>query len=583
MAIPSQFIDELLARCDIVDVISDYVSLSLKGGSYWGLCPFHGERTPSFHVLADRQMYHCFGCSKGGGVISFVMEVENLPYPEAVRLLAKRVGMEFPEEGNDQSRKRRARLLQLSKDAARFFHGKLYEQAGEAGLAYLQSRGLTKATITRFGLGFAPDSWDGLLSAMGALGYEKSELIEAGLAVSGQKGRIYDRFRGRVMFPIIDLRGDVIGFGGRILGEGTPKYLNSPDSMIFNKSQNLFALNLAKNTKLGRIVLTEGYMDTIALYQAGFDCAVASLGTAFTPQHARHLSRFTQEVLIAYDADEAGMAAAKRAIPLLEKAGLKVKVLQMTGAKDPDEYIKNFGRDRFAQLMDQSEDHIEFLLAQIQGKYNLNEDSQKISFAREAAESLSTLASPVEREVYAGRVAEAAGVDKAAILQEIQRAFQRKAKKEKQKQARKDHLPTQLVQPKFRELRYENMRSARAEEGIVRLLMLDESLLEEAGQIQSERFSSPFLGKIFELILRRHKEQLSIKLGALAEELSPDELSHLAAVLAKPEALHRGKQALQEYWHTVEREAISKAGEESDDSLRMVQEALKKIKGMGDV
>ena len=383
MAIPSSFKDELVARSDIVDVVSDYVTLTPKGGSYWGLCPFHGEKTPSFHVLPDRQLYHCFGCGKGGGVVSFVMEMENLPFLDALRLLAKRAGMEFPEGDLDESsRRKRNRLLNLNKEAARFFHSQLHSPVGQPGLDYLQRRGLSKGIMTRFGLGFAPDSWDSLIRAMAQKGYEKRDLLDAGLAVSNQKGSIYDRFRNRVMFPIIDLRGDVIGFGGRVLGEGTPKYLNSPDTPVFNKSRNLFALNLAKNTKLGRIVLTEGYMDTISLYQAGFDCAVASLGTSLTADHAKLLSRFTKEVVICYDADSAGVQAANRAIPMLEKTGLKVKVLRVTGAKDPDEFLRSFGRDAFARLLDQSENYVEYNLRQLQSGYDLTDPLQKAEFAR---------------------------------------------------------------------------------------------------------------------------------------------------------------------------------------------------------
>ena len=381
MAIPSSFIDDLVARSDIVDVVSDYVKLTPKGGSYWGLCPFHGEKTPSFHVRADQQNYHCFGCGKGGGVISFVMEVENLPYLDALRLLAKRAGVEFPEQNMDQrSRRKRARLLELNKEAARFFHSQLHGPAGRQGLEYLQRRGLSRGIMTRFGLGFAPDNWDSLIRAMAQKGYEKGDLLEAGLAVSSQKGRIYDRFRGRVMFPIIDLRGDVIGFGGRVMGDGAPKYLNSPDSPVFNKSRNLFALNLAKNTKLGRIVLTEGYMDTISLYQAGFDCAVASLGTSLTADHAKLLSRFTKEVVICYDADSAGIQAANRAIPLLEKTGLKVRVVRVHGAKDPDEFLKKFGPDAFAKLLDQSENYVNYNLRQLQEKYDLTDPIQPVSY-----------------------------------------------------------------------------------------------------------------------------------------------------------------------------------------------------------
>jgi DNA primase len=584
MAIPTQFIDDLVARCDIVDVVSDYVTLTPKGGSYWGLCPFHGEKTSSFHVVPDRQNYHCFGCGKGGGVLSFVMEMEHLPFPDAVRLLSKRAGMEFPEdELNDQFRKHRDRLLTLNKEAARYFHTKLYEPVGASALSYLQNRGLSKGTITRFGLGYAQDGWDKLLTAMGHLGYDKKDLLDAGLAVSGQKGKIYDRFRDRVIFPIIDLRGSVIGFGGRVLDNSTPKYLNSSDTVIFNKSQNLFALNLAKNSKMGRIILTEGYMDTIALYQAGFDCAVASLGTAFTPYHARLLSRYTKEVIIAYDSDTAGVSAAHRAIPHLEKSGLKVKVLQIVGAKDPDEYIKAYGRESFAQLLNRSEDHIEYILSQIKQKYHLEEDTQKIEFAREAAEMISSLVSPVEREVYAGRVSTIAEIDKDAVLQEVTRAYKRKLSQIKKKQERKNLLPSEQAQPKSRELKYNNLRSARAEEGILRLLLLDETLFHEIEDLSSDCFSSSYLSKIFSILCERRKADRSIQLGALADELTPEELSHLAAILEKPEVLNHGKQALADYRAIIEREHITKAGESDEQLLLAAREKYQKTKSMGDV
>lgn len=567
MAIPSRFIDELVARSDIVDVVSEYVRLTPKSGSFWGLCPFHGEKTPSFHVVADRQIYHCFGCGKGGGVISFLMEIENLSFPDAVHVLAKKAGMQVPEdEESGEYRRRKDRLLLLNKEAARFFHQSLYREEGKSALDYIQARGLSRKTITNFGLGFAPNGWEHLLSSMGKLGYEKSELIESGLAVTGQKGRIYDRFRDRIIFPIINLHGDVIGFGGRILGEGTPKYLNSPDTIIFNKSQNLFALNLAKASKFGRIILTEGYMDTIALHQAGFDSAVASLGTAFTAYHARLLSRYTKEVIIAYDSDDAGVSAASRAIPLLEKAGLKVKVLRIKGAKDPDECIKAYGRESFLQLLDRSEDHIEYSLAQIQQKYRLEEDEQRIDFAREAAEMISQLRSPVEREVYAGRVSEVAGIEKDAVMQEVAGDFKRRSAREKKKKERQDHLPVQNAQPQSRELRYKDLRSAKAEEGIIRLLLLDDTLFDYVKDMEPELFSSSFLRKIFEMLLMRLEEGQSIHIGSLANTLTPEESAHLIAIMEKPEALEHRMQAMKDYRSVVEREHKKKVGE-TDEAL----------------
>ncbi len=564
MAIPSAFIDELVARSDIVDVVSDYVSLSPKGGSYWGLCPFHGEKTASFHVLPDRQLYHCFGCSKGGGVVSFVMELENLPYLDALRLLAKRAGMEFPEGDLDESgRRRRTRLLELNKQAARYFHSQLHSPAGREGLDYLRGRGLSKGIMTRFGLGFAPESWDSLTKAMTAKGFGKADLLDAGLAVSGKKGGVYDRFRNRVMFPIIDLRGDVIGFGGRVLGDGTPKYLNSPDTPVFNKSRNLFALNLAKTTKLGRIVLTEGYMDTISLYQAGFDCAVASLGTALTPDHAKLLSRFTKEVVICYDADSAGVQAANRAIPLLEKTGLKVRVLRVNGAKDPDEFLRKYGPDAFARLLDQSENYVEYNLGQLKSKYDLTDPVQKTEFARAAAEMLAGLDSPVEREVYAGQLSELTGVGKEALLQEIQRARNQHLRSAKKKQARRDMTPVTQVQPKARQMRYENPRSARAEEGILRLLLLDGSLLREADGLEPDQFSSPYLGKIYAVLRRHIQEGRTVQLGMLEGELDRDEIELLADILRQPEALENGKRAMADYRAILDTEQMKRGADDA--------------------
>lgn len=580
MAIPSAFIDELVARSDIVDVVSDYVSLSPKGGSYWGLCPFHGEKTASFHVLPDRQLYHCFGCGKGGGVVSFVMELENLPYLDALRLLAKRAGMEFPEGDLDESgRRRRARLLQLNKEAARYFHSQLHSPAGREGLEYLRGRGLSKGIMTRFGLGFAPESWDSLTKAMADKGFAKGDLLDAGLAVSGKKGGVYDRFRNRVMFPIIDLRGDVIGFGGRVLGDGTPKYLNSPDTPVFNKSRNLFALNLAKTTKLGRIVLTEGYMDTISLYQAGFDCAVASLGTALTADHAKLLSRFTKEVVICYDADAAGVQAANRAIPMLEKTGLKVRVLRVSGAKDPDEFIRKYGPDAFARLLDQSENYVEYNLGQLQSKYDLTDPVQKTEFARAAAEMLAGLDSPVEREVYAGQLSELTGVGKTALLQEIQRSRNQRMRSAKRKQARRDMTPVTQVQPKARQMRYENPRSARAEEGILRLLILDGSLLRETEGLEPDQFSSPYLGKIYEVLRRRIREGRALQLGMLEGELDRDEIELLADILRQPEALENGKSAMADYRAILDTEQM-KRGADDEAALLVAREKYRQKKSI---
>ena len=583
MAVPSEFIDELVARSDIVDVVSDYVRLTQKGGSYWGLCPFHGEKTASFHVVPDRQLYHCFGCGKGGGVISFVMEMENLPYLDALRLLAKRANLEFPEGDVDETaRRRRGRLLALNKEAARYFHSQLWSPIGEEGLNYLRRRGLSKGTLTRFGLGYAPESWDSLINTMTQKGFSKSDLLEAGLAVSNKKGGIYDRFRDRVMFPIIDLRGDVIGFGGRVLGDGTPKYLNSPDTPVFNKSRNLFALNLAKNTKLGRIVLTEGYMDTISLYQAGFDCAVASLGTSLTADHAKLLSRFTKEVVICYDSDQAGVQAADRAIPLLEKTGLKVRVLRVTGAKDPDEYIKTYGPEAFGRLLDRSENYMEYNLDQLESKYDLNDPVQKAEYARAAAEMLARLDSPVEQEVFAAQVSQRTGVGKDAVLQEIKQARNRSLRAAKRKQDRRDLSPLNQIQPRDRQLRYDNPRSARAEEGILRLLMMDATLIGELTGLEPEDFSSSHLGHIYDVLRSRLTAGRSAQLGALEGELTPEETSLLAEILRQPANLAGAAQALADYRAVMAREKWKGQADVDEATLLAARDTIRKKNQIGD-
>ena len=572
MAIPDRFLDELIARTDIVDLVSESVRLTKKGRNYWGLCPFHSEKTPSFSVSADKQIYKCFGCGKGGGAINFVMELDNLPFRDAVALLAKRAGLEVPDSGYSAGAKeRREKLLAINKQAARAFHRWLYAPEGVEGLAYLQRRGLSRRTLTSFGLGFAPNRWDALIQELGQQGYDKRDLLDAGLAVNNQDGRIYDRFRNRVMFPIIDIRGEVIGFGGRVMDDSTPKYLNSPDTPVYNKSRNVFALNIAKKSKAGRVILTEGYMDTISLHQAGFDSAVASLGTSLTPEHAQLLSRYFPEAIIAYDGDGAGVSAAQRAIPLLERAGMKVRVLRVTGAKDPDEFIKQFGRDAFLRLLDQSENQVDYRLEQIRKKYDLSDDSPKVGFLQEAAQLLSSLPSAVEREIYGRHAAETAGVSPEAVAQEVKKAFQRRLRKEQKQQERRDLTPAIQLQPKSRGLRYENIRSARAEEGVLRLLLLDPSLHRELTQLRPEEFSSPLLGKAYALLLRRAEEGLSTQLSLLAGELTGEEMDHLTQVASSPESMANSRQSLADYIAVIRAEAIKRSGASGNDLLLAAQ------------
>ena len=532
MAFPAAFIDELLARNPIEDVVGQYVTLRRAGANMFGLCPFHGEKTASFSVAPDKGIYYCFGCHKGGGAINFMMEVEGLTYPDAVRSLAKRVGMEVPEDEQYQSRYRQQeRLWALNKEAARFFHSQLYAPVGEKGLQYVQKRGLSKAILTQFGVGFAPDSWNSLVDAMRKKGYTDQELKDADL-VGEKNGRIYDRFRNRVMFPIIDVRGNVIGFGGRVLDDGTPKYLNTSETIIFNKRKNLFGLNLAKKSKFGYLILVEGNIDVVTLHQYGFDCAVASLGTSLTEEHATLLSRYTEQVVLTYDGDEAGQRAAKRAIPMLEKVGIRVKVLKMRDAKDPDEFLHKFGPDAFKLLLEESSNRVEYQLSAILAKYDLKQDDQKIRYVQETAELLCTLDSSVKREVYGTRVAEKAGITPEAMKLEIGKAYKRRVSKEKKQQEKIDLAPAQALQPKLRTVRYQNMKSAMAEEAIIGKALRQPTLLSAALQLSGQDFSVPLLGSVYDQLRARYDRGLEVSLGVIAD-LSAEEMSHIAGVMQR--------------------------------------------------
>ena len=534
MPFPPSFLDELAARNPIEEVVGQYVNLKRSGSNLFGLCPFHGEKTPSFSVSPDKGIYYCFGCHKGGSVINFEMEIEGLSYPDAVRALANRAGMTVPEDEQYQSRYRRQeRLWALNKEAARFFHASLFQPEGAAGLEYAGKRGMPKSTLTKFGIGFAPDSWDALCKAMEAKGYTQEELRASGLvSVSQKNGHIYDRFRNRLMFPIIDVRGNVIGFGGRVMDNSTPKYLNSPETEIFNKRKNLFALNLAKKTRLGYLILVEGYMDAVALHQYGFDCAVASLGTSLTEEHASLLARYTQQVILIYDGDEAGQNATQRAIPMLEKAGLQVKVLKMRDAKDPDEYLRKFGADRFRILLEESSNRVEYQLKAIQKKYDLNIDEERVNFITEAADFVSTLVSAVQREVYGNRAAEAAKISPEAMKIEVQKAYKRRLSREKRKQEKIDLAPARNLQTQSRQIRYDNVKSAAAEERVVAAVMKEPALLSEIPELTPEEFSAPILAKVFSQQLQRHKEGQDATLTGLTDFTS-EEMAHIAGILQR--------------------------------------------------
>ena len=581
MAFPESFIDELLARNPIEDVVGQHVNLRRSGANLFGICPFHGEKTASFSVAPDKGIYYCFGCHKGGGAINFVMELEGLSYPDAVRSLAKRSGLEVPEDEQYQSRYRaQERLWALHKEAARFFHAQLYAPAGQQALEYALGRGMSKGILTTFGVGYAPDGWDNLVRAMLAKGYTEQELKDSGLVTVSQKnGRIFDRFRDRLMFPIIDVRGNVIAFGGRIIKKDSDaaKYLNSPETLIFNKRKNLFGLNLAKKTKQNYLILVEGNIDVVALHQYGFDNAVASLGTSLTEEQATLISRYVEQIVLIYDADEAGQRATQRAIPILEKAGIGVKVLQIPDAKDPDEFLKKFGADRFRLLLEDSANRVEFQLKAIARKYDIRQDEQKVKYIQESAELISSLTSAVQREVYGTRVAEAASISYEAMKLEINKAFKRRIAREKKQQEKIDLAPAQALQPKSRAIRYDNMKSAMAEETVLAMVLKEPALLQKTAALTPESFSSPLLRKVYGQLADRGSRGLDISLGVL-EDLSGEEMSHMAGIAHR----HSGpvsEDALADCVRIIQAEHQLRTASSEDDLLR-IREKLKERKGI---
>ena len=580
MAFPPSFIDDLVARNPIEEVVGQYVTLKRSGSNMFGLCPFHGEKTASFSVSPDKGIYYCFGCHKGGGAINFMMEVEGLSYPDAVRSLAKRVGMEVPEDEQYQSRYRQQeRLWALHKEAARFFHSQLYAPIGKTALEYALGRGMSKGILTTFGVGYAPDSWDSLVKAMKAKGYTDQELKDSGLVTVSQKnGNLFDRFRDRLMFPIIDVRGNVIGFGGRIIKNDpdAAKYLNSPETMIFNKRKNLFGLNLAKKSKQNSLILVEGNIDVVALHQYGFDNAVASLGTSLTEEQATLMTRYCEQVILIYDGDKAGQNATQRAIPILEKAGLQVKVLQIRDAKDPDEFLKKFGADRFKLLLEDSANRVEYQLNAIAAKYDIRLDDQRIKFIHESAELLSTLGSAVQREVYGHRVAEAGKIGYEAMKTEIDKAFKRRVARDKKRQEKIDLEPARARQPASRSIRYDNIKSAMAEESVIALALRDPALLDASGSLTGESFSVPLLGNVYNQLLARHAQGLEVSLGVLAD-LTPEEMSHLTGISQRQQG-PVSEAAFRDCIATIVG-ATQKKNITSDDDLLAFRNKLKERKG----
>ena len=442
MALPESFIQELKLRNDITDVASSYVNLKRRGRNMVGLCPFHGEKTPSFNIYTENGSFYCFGCGIGGDVITFIMKIENLDYIDAVKFLAQRAGMNMPENTYDDSMSAlRNKIYEANRQAARYYFKMLHTAQGINAMNYLRGRALSEKTIRHFGLGFAPEQRNSLCNHLKSLGFKDSEIVAANLAFKSKNGYgIYDRFSNRVMFPIIDLRGNVIAFGGRIMTDEKPKYLNTSDTPVFKKSANLFSLNNAKNTGKRTLILCEGYMDVIAVNQAGFENAVATLGTALTNEQAMLMKRYADEVIICYDADEAGQKATQRAIQILRNAGLLIRVLIIPNGKDPDEFIRNKGKNgpvAFANILEQSGNDVEYRFAKLKTIYDLRTSEGKINFLTEAVKILSTLDNSIEQDVYVSKLSKEAEVSKEAVLTQLQRVNFKKCKKRIQTTANK--------------------------------------------------------------------------------------------------------------------------------------------------
>ena len=527
MALPETFLQELIAKNDIESVVSGYVSLKRRGRNLVGLCPFHGEKTASFNLYPETSSFYCFGCQAGGDVITFIKRIENLDYMDAVRFLADRSGMKLPEytKENDASSRLRMRILEANREAARLYHQALYSPQGKEALDYFHRRGYTDATIKHFGLGFAPPGWDFLLKGLGAKGFHREELIAAFLAAKGRNGGAYDVFRNRVIIPIIDIRGNVVGFGGRVLDDTKPKYINTENTLAYVKSRNLFALNVAKNA--GReLNLCEGYMDVIAMHQAGFTNTVAALGTAFPDEQIQLIARYADRINLIFDADGAGQKATRKAIDNLRKTGLDVRVVTIPDGKDPDEYIKKNGAEAFKLLLERSANAVEYRLLEIGRTNDIHSPNGKVGYMKEATALLARLDSPV------GRLSELLGVSKDAILQEIQNHRRRQ-----QKTAQRQQLTT-ILRQETKELRKVNPqadtfpRAAAAEESLLGTLILHPDYIPQAKrELPPEMLLTDFNRALYSRLLERHSQGLMVELAFLSADYDEPGMAYISRMV----------------------------------------------------
>ena len=581
MRIPQSFIDEVKYRNKIEDVISSYVNLKRAGSNYQGLCPFHSEKTPSFTVFPNTETFHCFGCGAGGDVISFIMRAENLEYPGAVEFLAKRAGLEMPEEagGVKSETVKRSRMYEMNRAAALFFNRMLYAPESEPAREYLKKRGLSGAAVKRFGLGFAPNSFDALRTHMHSLGYGDDELKEAFLCGKSERtGGYFDYFRGRIIFPIIDNFSNVIAFGGRALGDGKPKYLNTSDTPVFKKSRNLFALNFARNACEDSLILCEGYMDVIAVHMAGFPNAVATLGTALTTEQARLMAKYTKKVILSYDSDEAGVSAAKRAIPILTDAGLEVKMLRMEGAKDPDEYIKKFGAVRFKNLLDDSQGKLDYLCDSVLSKYDILIPEEKLKAADELCDVVCGIWSDVEREIYITRIAERLSVEAANLKRDVERRMRQKKKADDVEMRRKMVSDTLGYGDRVNREFVGHARAARAEEAIIGILLLRPELVAEIRRgvvaLSPDDFVTAFNRRVFQAVMACENV---CDIGVLGQDFTVEEIDRITAMQVKRSLLTKNDlEVLRDNVKTLKSEADGTNGSDDMEDIKNLLNRKKK-------
>lgn len=583
MPLPEGFLQELKDRSDMTEIASSYVNLKRRGRNMVGLCPFHGEKTPSFNIYPENGSFYCFGCGVGGDVITFIMKIENLDYIDAVKYLAQRAGMTMPEDTFDDSMSNlRKRIFEANREAARFFYKNLYSEAGREGLEYFHGRALTDKTIRHFGLGYADSNRYSLCGHLKTLGFKNNEIVSANLAFQNKNGGISDRFNDRVMFPIIDLRGNVIAFGGRIMTNQKPKYLNTSDTPVFKKSANLFSLNNAKNSDDRTLILCEGYMDVIAVNQAGFPNAVATLGTALTQEQALLMKRYADEVIICYDSDEAGQKATARAITFLRNAGLNIKVINIPQGKDPDEFLRNKGEnghDAFKNVIEGSGNDIEYRLTKLRRNYNLKEAEGKVAFLSEAVKILATLDNSIEQDVYISKLCKELEVTPDAVRQQLKKVSRKQYYDRRRDNFRNMRQNLNGMNDKVNTERYKKPRVTTAEEGIIAYIIKNPDRISYVeSKLSAEKFQTEFNRKLYLYFSERIKNNLDL-LASVSGDFTHEETAKIYHIANSDYARMANEKTAEENIKVINDEYSKlKVADAANASMDDIAEELKRLK-----